>query len=189
MSGLSINGVNTKGQVFELKEGTNIKEALKAGQKDGLDQVYVEAGGKNYVVQGDGLNLKGIAKGTLPKAQLELNGKTVEATIKEVDNELNTRDEGLMSPVAIGGMAVGVVAVAPQLFKTGIAMLTVFADANAGQISGPSTVSKVIGGIGVAAIVGGVAYTVFKGSDHTKLQPMLGKEISNDAVTLWDKIK
>ena len=114
MSGISINGVQTWGNLSQLKEGVSLAEAQKKGQKDGLDQVYFSANGKNYVLEGDGLDLSGINKsrpGTLPKIQAEIQGKTLEAELRleNVDDEKSkVSDFAFSNPVSItGGVIVG----------------------------------------------------------------------------------
>ena len=56
----TVNGNAIQGKVSELKDGVSIAQAKEAAKGDGLDQVFIQAKGKNYVVQGDGLDIKSI---------------------------------------------------------------------------------------------------------------------------------
>lgn len=122
MSDFSINGVKSSGSIYELKPGVTIKEAFEKGKNDKIDQVYFEANGKNYVLQGEGLNLNGLSRGVVPANQvnldgkkiqveidgkkveailansvpeneIEINGKTIKAKIISVDDEVNSKGE------------------------------------------------------------------------------------------------
>ena len=62
MSGVTINGVQTYGSLHQLNKGIDLNQAYKKGEGDGLDQVYFTANGKNYFIEGDGLDLGGIKK-------------------------------------------------------------------------------------------------------------------------------
>lgn len=75
-------------KVYELKQGVSIDEAYVKTQKDGIDQVYFESNGKNYVATGDNLNIKKLKTGFKGK----LDGK--DAIIMFVDNEINSAKEG-----------------------------------------------------------------------------------------------
>lgn len=63
MSSLSLNGVPTGGQLFELKKEVKIEDAHRIASTDPKSEVFVEGNnGKNYVVRGDALNLEGLSK-------------------------------------------------------------------------------------------------------------------------------
>jgi hypothetical protein len=89
MSGLAINGVNTGGQVYELKQGVDKAKALEASKKDGLDNVFFEADGKNFMVQGANLNLSGL-KSDKNQVSVEVNGKSylVRENTTDIDNAI-----------------------------------------------------------------------------------------------------
>lgn len=99
MNSLSINGVQTGGKVYALNlpQGQNINDVKKAGENDGLDQVYFEANGSMYVVEGDGLTLSGLDREILPTLEFVLDGKTYDANYLAHDNETNTAFEGIKS--------------------------------------------------------------------------------------------
>ncbi len=112
MSGVSINGVQTWGNLSQLKEGISLAEAQKKGQNDGLDQVYFSSNEKNFVLEGDGLDLSGINKsrpGTLPKIQFETQSKSIEAELRleNVDNEKSSvSDFAFSNPISITGAVI-----------------------------------------------------------------------------------
>lgn len=109
MSGVTINGVQTWGALHQLKEGVSLATAHQKGQKDGLDQVYFSANGKNYFIEGDGLDLSGIRKsaaGSLPKITFSENGKAIESElrIENVDDENSKVNDFLFkNPLSIAG--------------------------------------------------------------------------------------
>lgn len=97
ISNFQINGYQVSNNIQELKQGVTIEQAYQAGQNDGADQIYFSANGKNYVVQGDGLDLsglKGVKKGTMPYGQVKIGDSIVNVELK-VDNEVNTAWEGV----------------------------------------------------------------------------------------------
>lgn len=95
MSNLALNGVNVGGTIRELKDGVKIESAIAAAKKDGLDQVFFEANGKNYVAAGEKLDLKGIKTGAVPVSDFRINGNIFDAKIIDVDNEVNSAGEGI----------------------------------------------------------------------------------------------
>lgn len=95
ISGLSINGILTGGNIKELN--TSEIKSYKDNLKDGKDQVYVEANGKHYVIEGENLNLKGFKKGKeIGNIQLFFDDKPVPAKIEHVDNEYTSVEEKLL---------------------------------------------------------------------------------------------
>lgn len=165
---LAINGTNVKGSVRELKEGVSIGQAYEAGRKDGLDQIYVEANGKNYAIIGDGLNLKGFKKSDMPVAQLYIDGKKIDAEVKAVDNEKNTAGEGwwnLGTKIGLGVAAGGVVMMFTGSGKSG-------EDAMGAVMGGFSLLG--IGAVAAAGSAGGGAvYRSLSGAKPDKLAGML----------------
>lgn len=101
MSHFSIQGHAIPGHLYELK--SDVKQAAERGHNDGLDQVYFRAGDKNYLLEGDGLELSSLQSnlknGHVPQAELHLSTQAGEqalpAEILQVDNEVNTAREGL----------------------------------------------------------------------------------------------
>jgi alpha-beta hydrolase superfamily lysophospholipase len=100
ISGFSINGIVTGGKVKELN--TSEIKSFKDNLQDGKDQIYVEAGGKHYVIEGENLNLNGLKKGKdLPGIQLFVDDKPVAATIEHIDNEYTTINEKLLNSTIV----------------------------------------------------------------------------------------
>ncbi|HEY9841330.1 MAG: hypothetical protein ACAI44_15625 [Candidatus Sericytochromatia bacterium] len=165
---LAINGVNVKGTIRELKDGVSIGQAFEAGSKDGLDQVYIEAGGKKYVVQGDGLDLSGFKKSDLPVARLYIDGKGQEAEFKAVDNEKNTAKEGwwnLGTKLGVGVAAFGVVALFSGSSKSGEAAM--------GAAMGGFAIIAGGGLLTVGSAAVGAGYRSFSGEKPEKLASLL----------------
>jgi alpha-beta hydrolase superfamily lysophospholipase len=94
ISGLSINGIITGGKVKELN--TSELKAYKDNLQDGRDQVYVEANGRHYVIEGENLNLSGLKKGNnTANIKLFVDDKPVAAKIEHIDNEYTTVKENI----------------------------------------------------------------------------------------------
>lgn len=96
MAQFSINGVQTGGRLYALNTQTadETQKAVKAAQNDGLDQLFFEMEGQNYVLEGDGLALN---DSMLLNAQFEKGGVSTPIRIIAKDNEVNTAAEGLGS--------------------------------------------------------------------------------------------
>lgn len=161
MSDLTINGINVRGTIQELKKDITLEQAYIKTQKDKMDQVYFKSEGKDFVAFGQGLNLKGIKKAVLPNAKLD--GK--EAEIKFIDNEVNTAGEGVkkvwkVAAGVAGGGLVGwglLAGIGSSMINTG-GLSVLFAFAGAGAIYGGMIVAAV-GAIGaVATTAGGAIY-------------------------------
>ncbi|PKL75735.1 MAG: hypothetical protein CVV27_13860, partial [Candidatus Melainabacteria bacterium HGW-Melainabacteria-1] len=75
--------------------GKNLLDVKRQGEKDGLDQVYFQVGDRHYVAEGDGLNLSGLKQGVFQSAEVILNGRSELATVRVVDDEVNTAWEGV----------------------------------------------------------------------------------------------
>ena len=108
MASLSISNqgkpVETKGiQVRELKADISLEKAIEATQANGMDEAFVEADGKRYVIfSEDNLDLA--------KASLQVDGKATK--VLKLSNEINSLGEGLSTaPKAI--YRAGAAAVAP----------------------------------------------------------------------------
>lgn len=102
MAQLRLNGTATGGKVYEIQlpAGKNLLDVKRQGEKDGLDQVYFQVGDKNYVAEGDGLNLKGLKQGVFQSIELVTRPGTPEeraelGTLRVVDDEVNTAWEGV----------------------------------------------------------------------------------------------
>ncbi|MEZ0371773.1 MAG: hypothetical protein ACAI44_21955, partial [Candidatus Sericytochromatia bacterium] len=102
MAQLKINGIATGGNVYEVRlpAGKNLLDVKRQGEKDGLDQVYFQVGEKNYVAEGDGLNLSGLKQGVFQSVEFVSKPGTAQehaelGTLRVVDDEVNTAWEGV----------------------------------------------------------------------------------------------
>ena len=131
---------------------------MKAGDGDGTDQLYVQSQGKNYVVQGDALDLKGVKTGK-SFAQIYIGDTPARAEIKGIDNESNTMKEGawnLGTKIGVGGMvgsvALGVIGTALEkgpdaggAFMAGMAFTLISAGVAATSAAAGATVGAIRG--------------------------------------------
>lgn len=183
MTGVSINGTQTWGNLHQLKPGITLEEAHKQGQKDGLDQVYFSANGKNYFIEGDGLDLSGMRKssvGELPKIEFTLNGKDVEAEVRKefVDDEKSRAIEFTFSnAIGISGGAVvatTVVSQIPRLINNGLNQIPFVGSGSI--MRAPKTIA-IAGAIGVGLMAVG-AYTAFANREvESNVQALSEKQI------------
>lgn len=104
MTNMTINGVSVGAvAVLPIKTGVSAEAALKAVQKNGLDEVIFEKGGAKFVAYGDDLNFKGLKKGTVPSSTLD--GQVV--SVLAVDNEVNSVGEGVKKQWKKAAVAAG----------------------------------------------------------------------------------
>jgi hypothetical protein len=169
MQVLTVNGQSLGGSVHQLKPGVTIEQAKAAAKKDGMDQVFFEAGGKNYVLQGDKLDLSPLKKGNSTFVQLHTKEGSVLADVKGVDDEKTSFMEGgwnwgTKGALIGAGLAVGMAVV------------------GGGKATGEDAMGMVMGGMALAAMftagsavtfVGGGTITALKGSSPEKMQPLL----------------
>lgn len=92
MSNLNISTagqpIDTRGlKVRELKDNIQLDDALKATQGNGMDEAFVEADGKRYVIYSDD-NFK-----LDSKASISIDGKA--AKVLKLSNEINSFSEGI----------------------------------------------------------------------------------------------
>ena len=107
MSDLKINGVSIgPAQIAAVKDGVSVEQAMKTVKKDGLDEVFFRQDDQLFVASGDGLNLKGLKKGTIPVASLD--GKDVK--LEGVDDEANTVGQGIKKELKWAGAVAGIAA-------------------------------------------------------------------------------
>jgi len=169
---VTVNGKSLGGSLRELKPGVALEQAYQAGKKDGLDQVYFQANGKNYVLQGDGLDLKALQKkGDMPFVQLHTESGSVLADVKAVDNEKNPFMEGAWTwgpkgTLALAGLAVGAAVVG--------ASVTHGEDAMGWAMVGMSFAPIFAAGSAIT-FVGGGTLSALKGSHEEKMQPLLNQ--------------
>lgn len=177
MSGVTINGVQTWGHLYQLKEGISLAEAHKKGQKDGLDQVYFSANnGKHYFIEGDGLDLKGIHKsppGSLPKIAFVENGKAVEAElrIEHVDDEKSTVSDFLFHDALsiTGGVVLAgtVVSQIPRVLNNVVNHIPFVG--NGSLVASPKAVG-VAAAVGIGLIAVGAYSAYAKRETHSTVQ-------------------
>lgn len=110
MNEFKINGVNINAEAIrELNPDVTLEQAHKLNNTNGLDAVYFQSKGKNYVAYADGLNLSGLYKG-IKKGNIivndkgnilgDFNGKKV--PIFFVTDEVNTAKDGIKSTLLSG---------------------------------------------------------------------------------------
>lgn len=199
MSNLKLNGIPTGGKIYELQipKGQNLLDVKRAGENDGLDQVYFEANGHNYVVEGDGLNLSGLKQGVFQTVEFTHGDQSELGTLRAVDDEVNTAWEGvkhlgkasvaLLTGGAIGGGILGTKAalqVAPAMrevqagmgaMKTGFtAVKAGMKPMNAGMELSIGAVQKVIGGSQSKGLISGI----FDGAKKVLDLPQRTQEIT-----------
>lgn len=169
MNVLTVNGQSLNGTVRELKAGVSLEQAYKAGKKDGLDQVYFQSGGKNYVLQGDGLDLKALKSGDMPFVQLHTEQGSALAEVKAVDNEKNTFLEGgwnwgTKGTLIAAGAALGAAVVGGMIGHGDNAL---------GMVMVGMTYAPVLAVGSAVTFVGGGTYTALKGTKPEKLEGLL----------------
>lgn len=161
LKNLNIDGVR------ELRVPIDV--AQEVTKKNGFDEIYFSAGGKDYVAFGKGIDLKSLSKSLVPA---KLKGLNID--IKYIDDEANTAAQGAKTALKsltgkivkgagiIGGGFVGFL---PVAIGNGLA----FGGAAIGTLG-------VIGFIGGGALIGGAlavgvtagvgaAIGTFKGTD------------------------
>lgn len=168
---LTVNGNVMQGKVAELKEGVAPEQAYQAGKGDGLDQVYVSAQGKNYVIQGEGMDFSAIEKSDMPFVQIHIGDEAIWAEVKGTDNETNTFKEGLWNWGTIGGL-IGAGGSA-GLMVWGAAEGTV--DNGLGAVMGGASLGVMALGVAGVSALGGGIYGAVKGADASQLEPLLKK--------------
>lgn len=164
----NISLAQMQGQLYHLNDMTNdARIAINAGEKDGLDQVYIKGDdGQNYVVQGDGLNLDALEGQANNRITLDLGDSTISGEVIYVDNETNTAVEGAMDALRSTGTIVG-----SYLGFNGLMALAGSTVISGGTVA-VTTGAMTIAGLGTGAYLGANA-----SEDYSKLQPYLGAEI------------
>ncbi|MEZ0373120.1 MAG: hypothetical protein ACAI44_28775, partial [Candidatus Sericytochromatia bacterium] len=97
--------IDTKGlQVRELKAGLSLEQAIEKTSGNGVDETFVEAEGKKYVIfSEDNLSIDS-------KASIQIDGKA--AKVLKSTNEINSFGEGLAF-VPVKGYKVAKAVLAP----------------------------------------------------------------------------
>jgi hypothetical protein len=162
MSSLAVGGVNVGGTIRELKDGVSVKAAIEAAKNDGLDQVFFEANGKNYVSTGEKLNLKGIKTGVVPVSDFRENSQIFDAKILGVDNEVNSAKEGVKKLTAVY-IGEGVIA--------GGLSIKALMTTNGGEQGLGEMLGGFVGLLGTAALVGATVGGAAIWGAHTGSKP------------------
>ena len=166
-TGLVVNGLSTGGQIYQLKNDVSIEQAHKKGLSDGLDQVYFSANGNNYVLQGDNLKLgevREMMKKDIPSHVTKLEGKPVEITFHEIDDEISSVGDGFHKNGHIGSMSATAAGIGvPVAAFSGLGWIIA---SKAGSKMGAAVAS---GGmyLGAAAVVGGIAGGIYYAGKST----------------------
>lgn len=94
MEVLAINGrqINVQG-IKELKSGVSVQEAATKTKKNGIDEVYFNVSGVNYLAYGDALDLKELSKNKI--SSITYNNQS--GTIVSYEDEINSVGEGITS--------------------------------------------------------------------------------------------
>lgn len=104
---LSINGRQVPVQgIRQLRPGITIEQAVQKTKNNGLDEVFFNSNGKNYIAYGDSLNLSGLKRNQIPT--ITFNG--AKADVVAYDDEANSVWEG-MSKGAVEEIKTGMNAV------------------------------------------------------------------------------
>jgi len=183
MGGMFINNQSTGGHLYELKKDVTIEQAKKAGQKDGLDQVYFEAKGKNYVVEGDNLDLKtisGLKKDENALAIVKIGDDllTVEVKKDNVDNEITSFGEGASNKLAKIGLKGTIITGVGSVVVGGGSILAGLSNGSWDTLCAGLKLATLIGvATGASALIGGVVAET-KGIHPEKLQDSKGTQVN-----------
>lgn len=129
MESIAINGKNVQVQgIKELRSGMTVQDAIAKTRKNGIDEVYFQVDGKNYLAYGDALKIGDLSNNQI--SNVTYNGRM--GTIVSYDNEVNSTWEGIKTG-ALGGIK-----------KTKDALLG--AVSNTITSVGPTTTTLAVGG-------------------------------------------
>lgn len=91
MESIAINGKNVQVQgIKELRSGMTVQDAVAKTKKNGIDEVYFQVDGKNFLAYGDSLKIGDLSNNQI--ASVTYNGRA--GTIVSYDNEINSSWEG-----------------------------------------------------------------------------------------------
>ena len=149
--------------IKELKVPVDV--AKDVNKKNGLDEVYFNAGGKDYVAYG-----KGMSVDKLKASSITLEGKA--AKVLDFNNEINSAGEGaLKAPVKAAGFVLEGVGALAGAYGT-IATYGVACGVGSGMASGAAIMmggafigAGVVLGAGIAA-GGGALYGALRHADY-----------------------
>ncbi len=162
MESILLNGhqLNVQG-IQELKSGLSIQEAAAKTAKNGLDEVYFTANGKNYLAYGDALQIGELGKNNI--ATVTYKGYT--GNVVAYQNEANSALEGMKS-----GSLEGIKKVKDSVLG---------AVGNTITSIGPTTTVAVAGVVGLAGLA------MYRGIAMQGLSPMgnmIGDLLKNGSV-------
>lgn len=92
METISLNGRQLDVQgIKELKPGMSVQEASVKTKKNGIDEIYFNVDGKNFLAYGDSLNIGDLSQNKI--AQVTYNGRA--GSVVAYENEINSVQEGM----------------------------------------------------------------------------------------------
>lgn len=99
METISINGrvLDVQG-IKELKPGMSVQEASVKTKKNGIDEVYFNVDGKNFLAYGDSLKIGELSNNKI--SQVTYNGRM--GTVVAYENEINSMQEGMVTGALSG---------------------------------------------------------------------------------------
>ena len=134
-----------QGTLYPLKAQSpeDVAKIYQQGQKDGLDQLYVKAKDRFYVLEGEGLQL---SNKNNCSTQLTFNGESLPAEILFFDDEINTALDGTK---AVGQLALYGLLTKGFIMGTGSVILanSKLLKSSEQIVQGVATTSKAIGTI------------------------------------------
>lgn len=170
-STLSINGRQVGGEIYTLKAGKKVEDAIATSKKDGLEEVFFKAKGQDYIAVAPSLNINDDTQISIrnqkrfkPQGVLTLDGQAVSVQLIASDRE-NRGDfigfkEGVngwkMSGLARIGLGASWIAGGSiGVYKSGAWAVSSAANFSVGgALNIAKGVGKAIGGSGSALLMG-----------------------------------
>jgi hypothetical protein len=122
---MELNGRSSGKSAFDI-EGIRelnvpVKEAIEKTRRDGIDQIFFRAGGKDYVAYGKDINMESFIdvadKSSKAGDPMLFNGQEISIYADAIDDEANTfrqgfnhaldKNQGLNATICVGAAAVG----------------------------------------------------------------------------------
>ncbi len=99
MESITINGKNLDVQgIKELKPGMSVQEASTKTKKNGIDEIYFNVDGKNFLAYGDSLKIGDLSDNKI--ASVTYNGRA--GSVVAYENEINSLQEGMTTGALSG---------------------------------------------------------------------------------------
>ncbi len=135
METITLNGraLDVQG-IKELRPGLSVQEAALRTKKNGIDEVYFNVDGKNFLAYGDALKIADLSKNKI--STVTYNGR--QGTVVAYENEINSFKEGVLTGALSG------------IKKTKDAIFG--AVSNTVTSVGPTTTAVAIGALGLTGI-------------------------------------